>query len=56
MPIDPEVTPYVLRKCIFDYSKYKEKDLKDDKEDSCDYTFEAADNLGLRLELTDLHA
>ena len=30
--------------------------MKDDSEKSCDYKFEAADNLGLRLELTDLHA
>lgn len=56
VPIDPDVTPYTLKKCIFDLSKYKEKDLKDDKADSCDYTFEAADNYSLRLELTDLHA
>lgn len=56
VPIDPEVEPYVLKNCIFDFAKYKEKDLKDDQEDKCDYIYEAADDKGLRLELTDLHA
>ena len=56
VPTDPSVDPYTLTNCIFDYSKYKKKDLADDKAKSCDYTFEAASDYSLKLELTDLHA
>ena len=40
VPIDPEKEPYVIKNCVFDYAKYKEKDEKDDKEKSnivCDH-------------------
>ena len=56
VPTDPNEDPYTLTKCIFDYSKYKKKDLEDDRKNNCDYTFEAASDYSLKLELTDLHA
>ncbi len=34
VPIDPSVEPYTISNCVFDFAKYKEKDVKDDKANS----------------------
>jgi hypothetical protein len=30
VPTNPDIEPYVIENCIFDYAKYPEKDTKDD--------------------------
>lgn len=56
VPINPEHDAYTIKYCVFDYAKYKEKDLEDDEKKSCDYIIEESKDYDLELQLTDLHA
>jgi hypothetical protein len=49
IPINPEVDAYKMHNCVFDFAKYKEIDLRDDKKKSCDYDIEPSKDYSMEL-------
>jgi hypothetical protein len=49
VPINPEVDAYTLHYCVFDFAKYKEMDLENDKKKSCDYNIEPSKDYSMEL-------